>query len=44
MGGLETTVRSINNLVEKLHHSTWLYILVNTTTFVTMSKSVTLCH
>jgi hypothetical protein len=30
--------RPLNNLVEKLHHSTWLYLLVSDTSFVTLNK------
>ena len=37
---LDTFCHSLNNLIEKLHHSTWLYLLVSPTHFVTMSKYV----
>ena len=37
---LDAFFHSLNNLVEKLHHSTWLYLLVSPTHFVTMSKYV----
>ena len=37
---LDAFCHSLNNLVEKLHHSTWLYLLVSPTHFVTMSKYV----
>ena len=37
---LDAFFHSMNNLIEKLHHSTWLYLLVSPTHFVTMSKYV----
>ena len=37
---LDAFFHSANNLIEKLHHSTWLYLLVSPTHFVTMSKYV----
>lgn len=37
---LEGSVRSFNNLYEKLHHSTWLFMLISTKHFVTMSKYI----
>jgi hypothetical protein len=38
--GLESSLRSLNNLHEKLHHSTWWYLLINEQSFVTMSKYI----
>ena len=37
---LDAFCHSLNNLIEKLHHSTWLYLLVSPAHFVTMSKYV----
>lgn len=37
---IDSYIRSISNLHEKLHHSTWLYILINNQYFVTMSKYI----
>jgi hypothetical protein len=37
---LLSALRSFNNLVEKLHHSTYWYILMNARDFVTMSKYI----
>jgi hypothetical protein len=40
---VEGTLRSFNNLIEKLHHSTYLYVLVSTLVFTTMEKYVYGC-
>jgi hypothetical protein len=37
---VEGMYRSFNNLIEKLHHSTWLYLLINQDHFTTMSKYI----
>jgi hypothetical protein len=40
---VEGTLRAFNNLIEKLHHSTNLYILASTLVFTTMEKYVYGC-
>lgn len=37
---VESMLRSLNNLIEKLHHSTWFYLLISNRHFVTMNKYV----
>ena len=37
---LDVFLHALNNLIEKLHHSTWLYLLLSSTHFVTMSKYI----
>lgn len=37
---LEIVTRGLNNLIEKFHHSTYWYLLINMQDFVTMSKFV----
>ena len=37
---LDAFLHASNNLIEKLHHSTWLYLLLSPTHFVTMSKYI----
>jgi hypothetical protein len=37
---LDSFLRSVNNAHEKLHHTTWWYLLNNSSDFVTMSKYI----
>lgn len=37
---LDSLLRAQNNLIEKLHHSTWWYLLNHRSDFVTMSKYI----
>ena len=37
---LDVFLHALNNLIEKLHHSTWLYLLLSDSHFVTMSKYI----